>query len=255
MPFSAICLPRSLIVGLALLILVSLTHVLYSDLGISVCGAPRSASLKEDEPEFLGRFLKQFHSSDDESEDGETQDSSLLDEARLTKNGGFLRLQQPGGPVGFYGVSMYHQLHCLEMLRDGITGAVTGHGNHSHHGAGSHDEQAEESFHHLLHCVDYLAQVCFPFIMHVTCRALIWFTIKAAVCAADDTIEPARVVQMDNGYRLAVIDGAHAAHHCRDAQAISHVVKSSQDKPITVARLAPGDTVTVLGRRAARPDE
>lgn len=69
---------------------------------------------------------------------------SLYDEAlHLTDISPYLNIITSGGnEVGYYGVSMYHQLHCLDMLR----GAITSRKRSEHHD-------------HLIHCIDYISQV------------------------------------------------------------------------------------------------
>jgi len=126
---------------------------------------PKSGA-KAIQPEFLGPHVRWFHAPDDESADVPGA-HTLLDDARLSLNGGFLRLREPSGRVGFYGVSMFHQLHCVQMLRNHITGNASGHGNHQGHGRskrhgndhGRKIVQDELTPDHLVHCLDYLAQV------------------------------------------------------------------------------------------------
>ncbi|KAK2041680.1 hypothetical protein LZ31DRAFT_448567, partial [Colletotrichum somersetense] len=104
------------------------------------------------------------------------------------------------GNVEFYGVSMYHQLHCLTMIRKYFTNLTTvNDGNR----LASHED-------HLLHCIDYLSQ--------------------AAVCAADDTIEPARIKTMPSGKRVAVIDGLENPHYCANSQRLHELVEKSHSE-------------------------
>jgi hypothetical protein len=66
------------------------------------------------------------------------------------------------------------------------------------------------------------------------------------VCSADDTVEPARIKKLPDGYHIAVIDGAQAIHHCRDSRALSKMVKDSESNPISIEELEPGVTVQLL---------
>jgi hypothetical protein len=82
----------------------------------------------------------------------------------LTPKGGFLHVQEPIGPPRQYGVSMFHQLHCLDALRAALLG-----GKHHHEEAfiDELDDTMSEGA-HLVHCIDYIAQVSsnrviFPF--------------------------------------------------------------------------------------------
>jgi hypothetical protein len=66
------------------------------------------------------------------------------------------------------------------------------------------------------------------------------------VCAADDTVEPARIKKLPDGYHIAIIDGAEAVHHCRNSRALSKMVKDSESNPISIENLEPGVTVAEL---------
>lgn len=83
------------------------------------------------------------------------------EESLPTRKGGFLMVQEEGGPAIQYGVSMFHQLHCVMMLRDKLIGG--GHKMH-HHAQDSNPESHSEDQpsteeDHLGHCLDYIAQV------------------------------------------------------------------------------------------------
>ena len=81
----------------------------------------------------------------------------------LPSNGGFLIPLDAGSGEGKKGITMFHQLHCLQLLRIGLQKV--------HHGAageaGGSVEMAKDmkghSMHandeHYLHCLDYLRQV------------------------------------------------------------------------------------------------
>lgn len=86
----------------------------------------------------------------------------------LAPNGGFL-IRTDGNQQHRYGISMYHQLHCLQMIRTAIQDLqgvepVSG----SKHDSNSHmqhhkDQGPATNAHpgpdHYLHCLDYLRQV------------------------------------------------------------------------------------------------
>lgn len=73
-------------------------------------------------------------------------------------NSGFVTVKQPDGNLTGYGLSVYHQLHCLLALREalfpdmpmgqGLSGSSKHKGPHHSHDAW-----------HMHHCFDYLAQV------------------------------------------------------------------------------------------------
>ena len=99
------------------------------------------------------------------------EQQKLLD-TKLPSNGGFLKLSEKGAKADLFGVSMFHQLHCLNHLRDAINayqknGSQSEQGAHAHgdqrvNYGGSLDDVEENILHdeqHLVHCLDYIAQV------------------------------------------------------------------------------------------------
>ena len=66
---------------------------------------------------------------------------------------GFLQVQRHNGEVEEYGISLFHQLHCLQMIRSLLLNQSWA----SHH----HDAGQVDDGPHWAHCVDYLAQVRF----------------------------------------------------------------------------------------------
>ncbi|KAK4222472.1 hypothetical protein QBC38DRAFT_427227 [Podospora fimiseda] len=185
---------------------------------------PSSAS----DQSFLGTELLQFAAP---HKNGSIDHHTLLAEAHNIPHGGFLRVREPDGrEVAPYGISMYHQLHCVEMLRSYITGVP--HGNHQHHGRHEHHDEKPQVMDkldepHMIHCLDYLAQ--------------------AIVCAADDTIEPFRLKKVGNNTFVSIVDGSDTLHHCRNSKAIFDIVKSAGANPIHLKqRLGEGETVTSL---------
>ena len=92
---------------------------------------------------------------------------SLWDEV-LTPNGGFLYMIEDDKPRK-YGISMFHQLHCLQILRTKmqkmqrqIDGEVDDSSTlHEHHEHAARAEMPTHAKHeeHAMHCFDYLRQV------------------------------------------------------------------------------------------------
>lgn len=72
-------------------------------------------------------------------------------QALLTPGGGFLSVRESNGKVNEYGVSMFHQLHCLTMVREMLLGQPMSREHET-------SDWSEDSM-HWLHCLDYLAQV------------------------------------------------------------------------------------------------
>jgi Mycotoxin biosynthesis protein UstYa len=75
----------------------------------------------------------------------------------VTPNGGFFFETAADGEIEAYGISMFHQLHCLAMIRTSVqevrgrsasTGTIK-----DRYGDGGMDVA------HLLHCLDYIRQV------------------------------------------------------------------------------------------------
>ncbi|KAG4434537.1 hypothetical protein IFR05_009978 [Cadophora sp. M221] len=87
-----------------------------------------------------------------------------------------------------YGVSVFHQLHCLQMIRNGHYTTLAHQDHHDH----SPDTQSEGRMHHYDHCFDFLRQ--------------------ALMCRPDTTLEP--VTPAPNG--LLADTGRGVVHSCRD---------------------------------------
>jgi hypothetical protein len=77
----------------------------------------------------------------------------LMEEARLSPNGGWLRIERSDGETQWVGVSMYHQLHCIGLLETYLGISVD---TEMHH---THEHASEEIPDHLVHCMKYITQV------------------------------------------------------------------------------------------------
>ncbi|KAI0016086.1 hypothetical protein F4780DRAFT_713451 [Xylariomycetidae sp. FL0641] len=109
---------------------------------------------------------------------------SLIPEGR-----GFVQLHgDASGSEGRYCVSVFHQLHCLDMLRRGYYAAAgsTGAADTEQH---SHTTQSA----HMQHCFDYIRQ--------------------ALMCAADPTLE-------ERNDTIGGVRGWGTTHQCRDFDAL-----------------------------------
>ncbi|KAL8876299.1 MAG: hypothetical protein Q9198_005481 [Flavoplaca austrocitrina] len=84
--------------------------------------------------------------------------------ALLTPKGGFLWVNYNGTAERPYGISMFHGLHCLKMLREVIQSSRPGmDGGHAHAakvGGHGHGHGHGQSMNHIGHCIGYIAQVC-----------------------------------------------------------------------------------------------
>jgi hypothetical protein len=85
---------------------------------------------------------------------------SLLAQARKvldeTAGSEFIQLRENGADTKRYGVSMLHQLHCLELLRSSaVSGCRSTSHAHQHKGRDMNVGEID----HIEHCFQYLAQV------------------------------------------------------------------------------------------------
>ena len=165
----------------------------------------------------------------------------------LTPNGGFLAGLDDAGQPHRYGISMFHQLHCVAMLRMlvqnlifGDEASITAHGmpgNHinkknvprSDYGAAHNDFDSE----HWLHCFDYLRQV------RRLCRGcssvhwdvLTW--LQAILCNADGTIE--LPIRKENGHE--VVDGM-VKRQCKNPDVLSDAsIRSFAEARLVLAQI------------------
>ena len=76
----------------------------------------------------------------------------------LPANGGFLRYRLDNGTSHFSGVTMFHQLHCLQILRSTLVALEQGKPAGHEHNPHSADHSVDPHF-HWVHCLDYLRQV------------------------------------------------------------------------------------------------
>ncbi|KAF7943964.1 hypothetical protein EAE96_010377 [Botrytis aclada] len=94
-----------------------------------------------------------------------------------------------------YSVSVFHQLHCLGMIRESYNSVLMGVRLHIHGDEDLSDSAAQESEkEHISHCFDYLRQ--------------------AMMCSVDMTIEWA--MEMPDGKPPFTVDGWGITHTCRD---------------------------------------
>lgn len=82
----------------------------------------------------------------------------------LPDNGGFVPHRDSNGHAYLTGISMFHQLHCLQMIRMAVQKLE----NSTHSGSARdvHDHHAGDQ-RHWVHCLDYLVQVCITRFHHL----------------------------------------------------------------------------------------
>ncbi|KAI0441305.1 hypothetical protein F4803DRAFT_552192 [Xylaria telfairii] len=143
----------------------------------------------------------------------------------LTPNGGFLKVEEPNHEIRDYGVSMFHQLHCLAIVRSVLLhGGIDATHTHTGHTPREGDDEAKERK-HWLHCFDYIAQ--------------------AILCAADNTLETEGKVKAPGGEVMDVISGVGSTHLCRNSTSLYDYVLQSEAVPVKAASLRSGRMLVV----------
>lgn len=79
-------------------------------------------------------------------------------EGVLPSNGGFLNHIGPDGTQVGEGITMFHQLHCLQLLRIGLQQKHSN-GEEAVPVVDGHGHSVHANSEHYLHCLDYLRQV------------------------------------------------------------------------------------------------
>jgi hypothetical protein len=162
------CLLLLLVASLSYILLTgrnSLAFTLFDEypkqLLLPVKGSHRERIKQVDELPVLGPHLRTVNAPDAANED---DGMSLLDEAHTADKGGFLHVREKSGRTNYYGISMYHQLHCLKMLRERIEGKHVDQQDHHHQDQSSNHKREviddQKTPDHLIHCIDYISQVC-----------------------------------------------------------------------------------------------
>ncbi|PPJ60546.1 hypothetical protein CBER1_11821 [Cercospora berteroae] len=121
----------------------------------------------------------------------------------------FLLVEQNGVPT-YFGVTMFHQLHCLHMIRDELA-----QGSQHRETTLRHDDKQQHGGHdhHWAHCLAYLAH--------------------AITCNADDTLEPIVGNLVFDGVERPVVNGEASLHQCHDPWALRALVEKSISRPLT----------------------
>ncbi|KAI0098117.1 hypothetical protein F4776DRAFT_532174 [Hypoxylon sp. NC0597] len=133
----------------------------------------------------------------------------------LTPNGGFLMVEEQSHEINQYGVSMFHQLHCLSMIRSVLLSSEM---HMDHVQAESRDTAESAKDHgHFLHCFDYIVQ--------------------AILCTADDALERSGKVLVPGGEAVDGINGMGQTHQCRNATLLYNYVLQSEQVPVKAASI------------------
>ncbi|KAF6829900.1 hypothetical protein CMUS01_07962 [Colletotrichum musicola] len=148
----------------------------------------------------------------------------------LPREGGFLWVQANNteNREG-WGITMFHALHCLQMVREVFKiAAVPSDHDESHYSQLSGRRSVSHSHHvdpkHATHCFSYLYQVI--------------------TCGADGTLEPPQRKFDAQGRETSwVVNGAGVQHKCRDPQLLWDVVGNSEQKVLERPAWQQGYTV------------
>lgn len=92
-----------------------------------------------------------------------TTEADKLWNGILTPNGGYIyRDDSKMSTRRPYGISMFHQLHCLQMIRRAFIDAMqnsTSTSFYHSHTSHTHTREVNDGAEHLMHCFDYIRQV------------------------------------------------------------------------------------------------
>ncbi|KAL7943581.1 hypothetical protein V8C42DRAFT_327913 [Trichoderma barbatum] len=179
---------------------------------------------------FLFEFLERH---DIESLDRAADEA--WDQAMSTPLGGFLLVRHNETYSSGWGVSMFHSIHCLKMLRTtmqnyfGLAPGTTGYATHTHDGRDSATLKVDERT-HVEHCLGYIG--------------------RALLCNGDDTLEPPFTkYDAEGNIILSAVNGQGHQHSCRDSRLAWQTVFASEENPVEPFDWSPGDTIgRVFGR-------
>jgi hypothetical protein len=161
--------------------------------------------------------LYQFHTAK-ELEDFSPNGDAAWQRMTTTNDGGFLWVRHNETYRTGWGISMFHSLHCLALLREIVK--IKSHNSNSDIHHSSHADEA-----HAGHCLSYIAQ--------------------SLLCSADGTLERPKSILDKNGDILRDdINGEGVEHRCRDQSLLWNLARQTEKEPISVMPQAqPGDTV------------
>ncbi|KAK1255388.1 hypothetical protein MKX08_009383 [Trichoderma sp. CBMAI-0020] len=193
--------------------------------------ALRDTSASSGNSNFLFEFL--------ERPDIESLDSAVdgaWNQAMNTPLGGFLLVRHNETYSQGWGVSMFHSIHCLGILRStmqnyfGLAPENGGHATHAHgqrDGALLHVDERK----HVEHCLGYIG--------------------RALLCNGDDTLEPPFTKYDAAGnILLSGVNGQGHQHSCRDSTLAWKTVLAAEENPVESFDWSPGATIrSVFGKR------
>lgn len=208
----------------------SVVSLAKSHLATAAYSSPTQKGSFEDQRASITRYMSKVDSLEDLSGKHEAAWSSMLS----TPQGGFLWVKYNETNNMAWGVTMFHSIHCLTLLRSMLqmqlqnaTSSQKAHANPTHQS--SNHRAFDEG--HVGHCFSYIAQ--------------------QIMCAADDTIEPPWINKTSDNFIIdAGVSGEGYRHQCRDASLVWETVMQSEHEPIEPWNWTMGDTVqSVFGKK------
>ncbi|USP79810.1 uncharacterized protein yc1106_07084 [Curvularia clavata] len=172
----------------------------------------------------------------DHSFDGDPHDDKGPWEGLIPTGRGFVRVSDPseyglspGVPLGDefpkqqgYLVSMYHQLHCIAVLKKTIIEAQDPENRPTHFSKLNVTLLGNIELEHSHHCVEYLRQVK---TQAIVCEGInpgkLILYLQAILCAGDLTLEPAEFI---DGKISHAVSGWGVKHVCRNSDFIFDMV-------------------------------
>jgi hypothetical protein len=156
------------------------------------------------------------------SSDGDTAWQQMT----TTRGGGFLWIRHNETYKVGWGVSMFHALHCLSMVRDVVKqNPHFDRERKDSENIGGNGHDAHMDYKHVGHCLSYIAQ--------------------SLLCSADGTIEKPRSLLDENGDTLRDdVNGEDVKHMCRDKSLLLEMIHKSEEKPLDYyPETKDGDTI------------
>ncbi|OTA59229.1 hypothetical protein K449DRAFT_112193 [Hypoxylon sp. EC38] len=121
-------------------------------------------------------------------------------------------VEEQSHEIDGYGVSMFHQLHRLSMIRATLLSSET-HMDHVH--VESHHLESAKNRGHFLHYFDYIVQ--------------------ASLCSGDDALERSGKVLVLRGEAVDDTNGMDQTHQCRNAMLLYDYALKSEEITVKAA--------------------
>ncbi|KAJ9252205.1 hypothetical protein DTO271D3_2161 [Paecilomyces variotii] len=184
------------------------------------------------EDDTIGSVFRKIDILEDMGPAGDEAWDSLL----LPKKGGYI-FARPEDPASNeaepWGITMFHSLHCLSMLRSAIQEQQGENSSNAHVHNHNHNHTRRdgvEDVNHTVHCLSYLAQ--------------------ALTCCGDGTLEKA--IHLDEPDRRFAINGQGVWHQCRDTSLLWDITMKSTREPVDRWVSRRGETVYSVWGKGGR---